>query len=306
MAETREAAANKPFWGTTPQEVFCPLCGYNVWGLDSPRCPECGYRFAWEEVLDPRRRKHPYLFEHHPERNVVSWLQTFRGALRPKTFWTTLHPVQQSYPGRMLAYWLVGLLPYLLMILFLTALECIQEAYSGAPGRPGSLLASAQGRDELWAVISDGLQRGIHVASIAFWVMLPMVWVPLTCLGLFLYWISMRRARIRRVHIVRAVLYCFDPAAWMLFASMAAALNIAMLFLTFLDINWLLNSSLLLAAWLFCVYRLTCAYRLYLRFDHPWLTVLSSQVVALLLLVNMWALLDPWGMARWLRGMGVY
>src|SRR5437867_9803555 len=87
------------------EDVRCPLCDYNLRGLSEPRCPECGYQFVWDEVLDPARRKHPYLFEHHPEANVASFFRTLLGGLRPRRFWSSLLPVQPSRPRRLLMYW---------------------------------------------------------------------------------------------------------------------------------------------------------------------------------------------------------
>ena len=63
-----------PDWETHREEVRCPLCNYNLRGLSEPRCPECGYSFDWPEILDITRRKHRYLFEHHPEGNIGSFL----------------------------------------------------------------------------------------------------------------------------------------------------------------------------------------------------------------------------------------
>jgi hypothetical protein len=75
MAQTDHMSAvpmtnpESPDWDTIPHEVHCPLCEYNLRGIRDPRCPECGYRFEWPDMLSPRRADHPYLFEHHPERN---------------------------------------------------------------------------------------------------------------------------------------------------------------------------------------------------------------------------------------------
>src|SRR3954462_7960402 len=87
--------------------IHCPMCEYDLRGQVEPRCPECGYRFAWEELRDPTRRLHPYLFEHHPERNGWSLCRTFLGSLRPRRFWAQLHPAQPSRPRRLVVYWLV-------------------------------------------------------------------------------------------------------------------------------------------------------------------------------------------------------
>ena len=55
-----------PDWMQVEHAVLCPLCEYELRGLVDPRCPECGYRFNWPELLDPTLRRHEYLFEHHP------------------------------------------------------------------------------------------------------------------------------------------------------------------------------------------------------------------------------------------------
>ena len=70
-------------------DAACPLCGYDLRGLETapdPRCPECGRRFEWADFTDPARRRHPYLFEHHPERPAWSFARTLLGGLRPGRF----------------------------------------------------------------------------------------------------------------------------------------------------------------------------------------------------------------------------
>src|SRR5581483_8402982 len=54
------------------------------------------------------------LFEHHPRRNIVSFIRTFLGGLRPRRFWTTLHPAQPSRPRRLVLYWIICMLLCLL------------------------------------------------------------------------------------------------------------------------------------------------------------------------------------------------
>ena len=80
------AAAPSPDWEQFTRDVNCPLCLYNLRGLIEPVCPECGYRFAWAALLDEDARLHPYLFEHHPERDVSSFRDTLLGGLRPGKF----------------------------------------------------------------------------------------------------------------------------------------------------------------------------------------------------------------------------
>jgi hypothetical protein len=61
------AALASPDWARQTDDVSCPMCEYNLRGLAEPRCPECGYRFAWKDLLDAKARAHAYLYEHHPE-----------------------------------------------------------------------------------------------------------------------------------------------------------------------------------------------------------------------------------------------
>src|SRR3954470_18282871 len=114
--------ADPPAFVAPPPEeqLHCPICDYDLRGLPEPRCPECGFRFTWEELRDPRRHAHRYLFEHHPERNVSSFFQTLLRGLRPGRFWRELHPAQPSAPVRLIIYWLVYVLPCLVPIGFHT------------------------------------------------------------------------------------------------------------------------------------------------------------------------------------------
>ena len=81
---TASPPAWSPDWSKVSEQIACPLCDYDLRGLAESRCPECGYRFNWNELFDPARRKHPYLFEHHPERNVASFFHTkVEGTMRP-------------------------------------------------------------------------------------------------------------------------------------------------------------------------------------------------------------------------------
>jgi hypothetical protein len=84
--------------------LSCPICGYDLRGLTNPRCPECGTRFTWSELRDPAKKRHPYLFEHHPERNAWSFCRTLLAGFRPAQFWSTLLPIQRSNVRRLMLY----------------------------------------------------------------------------------------------------------------------------------------------------------------------------------------------------------
>jgi len=130
---TPDAPAAPPFpdWDTISHDVTCPLCGYNLRGLTEARCPECGSRFHWPDVIDPHKGLHPYLFEHHPERNCRSFAQTLVGTLRPARFWASLSPTQPLRPRRMRIYWLLTALIAILALVG-EAVRAVVEAWADA------------------------------------------------------------------------------------------------------------------------------------------------------------------------------
>src|SRR5437667_5705710 len=105
--------AAAPLLIDTPEKrdaLVCPLCTYSLRGLSAerePRCPECGYSFQWEELLRSRQLAHPYLFEHHPRRNVWSFLRTVFAGLRPERFWSSLNAGHEIRPRRLVTYWVL-------------------------------------------------------------------------------------------------------------------------------------------------------------------------------------------------------
>ena len=307
------------------EDLHCPLCDYNLRGISEPRCPECGYRFEWDALRDPARRLHPYLFEHHPERNVGSFLRTLLGGLRPRRFWQSLHPAQEGRPGRLVAYWLVLAAP---MVLAAAAWNVAHVAKHRADNElmrsrvRASIAARPNTRESQQLIRQFGSVEGYldygfpraprarfyyhpwwdgpgALNGVAFVVL---AWPWLTFLTLLLFRFSMRRARIRPVHVLRCVVYGFDAVLW---AGLAAAAVAGWVLWAQQGLtrgppggtsDWLwglldaytrdpvAGTALAAAALLlpFMAWRLIVAYRQYLRFDHAAATVLASQLIVLL------------------------
>jgi hypothetical protein len=264
------------------EAVNCPLCDYDLRGLVEPRCPECGYRFEWAELLDPTRRRHRFLFEHHPEHNVWSFCRTAAAGLRPARFWRSLSPVQRSSPRRLALY---GGVIFLITLLLGPIAFHLHTALS--------LLATgavAGWSNALWLAWDFESPPLLFVTFGCY-----VLWAVTTYLSLLIFRISMRRARIRPVHVARCVVYSFDAVVWLaagLFAAAAATMALALLLskrdftlLTVIDFAAFLLVPLV-------VYRLVTAYKHYLRFDHPFLTVLASQVIAGLVVLNVLVLVE--------------
>jgi hypothetical protein len=299
-----------PLAAPEDEALRCPLCEYDLRGLVEPRCPECGYRFSWEELRDPARRLHRYLFEHHPERNLWSLWRTFWGGLRPRRFWGELLPTQPSRPKRLLLYWLIlaGLcaLPYAVYFGRIVV-EVDQYSQNWRPkvvaqwsaadraamaAQYGSVQAAL---DAMFPqlpsprVVARALQWGAG-SSILLPGLITLVWPWLTVAALMVFQASMRRAKVRPVHVLRCVIYSAD-ACCLATACMVGAVVYA---------EWLaaragyigIYQAVELTLWitlglmLLLTYRLWVAYRKYLRFDHALATVVASQVMVGLLVLK--------------------
>jgi hypothetical protein len=95
---------------------------------------------------------------------------------------------------------------------------------------------------------------------------------------------SMRRAKVRPVHVLRCTVYCCDCGIWLLLVLAVVLPTVG----EESDFSWWnrTTATTLLAAAaiaLLTFYRLARAYRLYLKFDHPWATAAASQIILLLL-----------------------
>jgi len=294
------------------EPVLCPLCDYDLRGLTEPRCPECGYRFAWDELRDSARRLHRYLFEHHPERNVWSLVRTFVGTMRPRRFWAELHPAQPSRPKRLVLYWLV--LAAVCMVPHAAYFGWMM-AWVDNDSRTNRAIASGTWWNEwpsgtrAWYIREYGSKEAAldatmptlpspRVALLAWrwgrwpWAlpaMVTLLWPWLTVGALMVFRASMRRAKVRAVHVLRCVIYSAD--ACVVAAVLLAALGVYT--------RWggsisqrertalRLTVVIVLGLMVFLTRRLYVACWNYLRFDHALATVLASQAMVWLLLLKL-------------------
>ena len=90
----------RPDWEAIDFEVHRSRCGYNLYTLQPPRCPECGLEFEWSVVLDASARRSDFLFEHHwRSRPIRSWALTVWRALRPIRFWRNVSIHDRIHAG---------------------------------------------------------------------------------------------------------------------------------------------------------------------------------------------------------------
>lgn len=302
----------EPDWTAIDETIRCPLCAYNLRGLAKPRCPECGYRFEWDELLDPTKRLHPFLFEHHPERNVETYFKTLRNGLRPLAFWRSLHPVQPSVPRRIVLYWLLGTpllvaagMTCLLMYAHVVATQnaALRPTYEAnqrrwLPQRTRELAIAEHGSmqryfdfemptDMFGAVRQMARERILVVGALPFAVPLVWPWAAFACLLVFSQ--SMKRASVDRAHVLRCVFYSFDVVFWiglayfanigvyLILSGSGQLLTVRGLGTVFRTYCWTVVPFLIFA-WL----RVWIAYRVYLRFPHAAAVVGASALVVVL------------------------
>ncbi len=306
-----------PHWETIEEEILCPLCDYNLRGLIKPRCPECGYPFVWQDVLDPTRRLHPYLFEHHPGRRIWSFWRTLTASLRPRRFWKMLHPAQPSSPKRLILYWVLAVLPMLLTVVANVGglavavrrenqiARTFEKAYLTSPKIAPLMQSTLQPYGSVdkyldtiypvdWAGVFRVMRTYGTVIPLFFPAGIALAWPWLTMLALLLFQISMRRARVRRAHVLRCICYSSDIGFWLGLAIAPAALMFAFYqpirmpgaFLRVLPYE-LFGC---VTAMLVFSYRLMIAYRSYLRFRRSVWVILAAQIIGFLLLLNLFVL----------------
>ncbi|HLL88571.1 MAG TPA: hypothetical protein VK324_04655 [Tepidisphaeraceae bacterium] len=258
-----------PDWAAVTDRVACPPCDYELRGLVEPRCPECGYQFAWHELLDPAQRLHPYLYEHHPERGAWAFWKTVAGGLRPSAFWRSLRPTQPSSGGRLVRYW--G--------------SCAAAAFVPLAGLVTWRWFDTGGTVPWVQVLDRTIGRDATGAALLAGALFFTAWPWLTFLALNVFFQSMVRARVQSAHVVRCVVYSADVAVAFAVLAAVAVAGSAVLWPGAMASDAMragvvvapLGACYLVACW-----RLVTAYGLYMRFERPAATVFAAQVVALL------------------------
>jgi hypothetical protein len=305
--------SDPPVDGTV--ELACPLCGYNLRGLTEPRCPECGFAFTWAELLDAKRDRHPWLFEHGRGRNVRAFVATYGRTPFARRFWLSVTPSNPVHLGRLALYWLLVSLPLATALLwsvpgqlarraadvaadraiYLPALAAHPFVYLPRTGYRGPLTAAALDAEypvpwspAFFVLAWERADLTEDAGAVAAAVAVPLAWPWLTAAALLLFQPSMRRARVRPAHVLRVAVYGCDFG--LLLAAVAAVAFVAALSFasawqwelyraTGLQTDSAAVLAVIATAAGIAAYRTGRAYRSYLRFHWPVPTVLAAQAV---------------------------
>jgi hypothetical protein len=217
MTSTPTAPTPPPDWQTPVGDLACPLCAYNLRGLTEPRCPECGFAFTWADLIDAKRDRHPYLFEHarrpwSPPARALR-LTAWRAGLRPWRFWRDVSPTNPVRLRRLVLYWALTSLPLLLLTVVAAAAAYVGEARDYAANRrvfwgqtyidawapPPWTAASVRAAWRYRIEAEQGPVLAVATTAAA--------WPWLTAAGLMVFQRSMRRARVTAAHLARVAVY---------------------------------------------------------------------------------------------------
>lgn len=120
-------------------DLFCPSCNYNLRGIDSERCPECGEKLDYVKLT---RSQLPWLWRDQLGVVRAYWKTVWMALRRQPRFWAELgRPVSfaDSQRFRWATVWVV----WVPLVLFTLAILCIESRQMFAANRPGVLLAFA-------------------------------------------------------------------------------------------------------------------------------------------------------------------
>ena len=191
-------------------EETCPLAGV---------CSECGLSVRWAEVLNPALTVPRWSFEHAVAGTAARRLfATWRHSLRPGRFWRALRLEHSVAPRRLLVF--------LFLCLFLTHVAAYaanvwlkydqMSAWWGGPTDFRSAVVAAlwpyglgdpldlwKGR---WVMFDEEHLLGYpHFFLLAWFVLTPLSFLTLTD--------TLRRVRVRHVHLARAAVYLVGTRA---------------------------------------------------------------------------------------------
>lgn len=269
---------NAPDWSAITDTIRCPLCEYDLRGLSESRCPECGYKFDWPALLDADRRVPVRGFEHAKHQYFRAFFFTAVASWIPWQFWREIQPQHPIRVSRLIAYSLLCALLYFVAALLLLSVALIREPLQ----KTGHIVDAMYQLPAQLAAVAENI-----LLPIGFIGALYLAWPWMTYATLRVFVQSMRRARIKPTHVLRCALYSVDAGIFLGLLTTSIALwrggDTRDFMIRPLNLNFDARSGFLLRITIFVAvlttWRLTWAYRMYMKFDHPIATAIASQAI---------------------------
>jgi hypothetical protein len=265
-------SVESPDWSTVTIDPHCPLCEYNLRGLQRSQCPECGYSFTWPEVFGTQSLWLRQMIEHARINSLWTIGRTLCRTIRPGTFFRRLTASDPIRPRRLLVHALyvvtVSLLPCLAADVANLGVFTVPQPWTGLPDQWLHYAADVLNPTVIhffiaWIPSDD--------SALLLWPAFVIGWAGLSISGLWLLRSTMTRAGIRTGHLVRCVIYSADSAVWVT-PFLVLTLVPSSGTMSARSIRWLVTAACCLLASI-TTYRLSQAARLYLRLPRAVLVV---------------------------------
>jgi hypothetical protein len=266
------------------KELTCLNCGYRFYGLSEMRCPECGNAFTWEQVLDDYRRRRKPFFEYRWRRQPVrSLTRTWIWALRPSRLWTRFDIHDPPQVGPLIALVIISLVGFVLSVGLDNGFRAWLRAWYF--GRRGA------GWQTTWLDLPRFILDGFRfVTTEAF---LAVAWVAASFAALMVFRQSMRRCKVRTVHVLRVWAHA-APLMLPLAVGVFFTVNCLCLFLR--GGGWYLPAVAMVMLPAYATWSLGHAYKRYLRVPHSFAVAFASQLIAALGAVAAYDTIGPGGL----------
>jgi hypothetical protein len=282
--------AAPPDWDSLEREVLCPLCEYNLRGLSEARCPECGHRSSWAELLAVTEEQ-PWFFETAKRRKLAALVKTWVLSLAPVQFWKRVRPQQRPRLLRLMVYLLASWLFTLLfgihtyLHVYVKQMEHVYWIHPNTInwGRVRPVSYPSFPWDP--TLLDPNLRWQFEIE--VFSAVAMALWPLLTIATLAIFQQSLRRAQINPGHVLRAAIYSSDVNVLLTIGLSTWIWRLPMTWTFYRGQTLMLNPRIfwpILAVTIVVTYRLWTAYRLYMRFPHALATAIASQVIVALVL----------------------
>jgi hypothetical protein len=289
----------------------CPRCNYDLsgqiaaWSDSCPlqgTCPECGLEFAWRDILNPVYAILPRLFEHAGFERPRAFRTTLLRTLRPHLFWRWLQLHHHVQPKRLALFLALALATtYTATILLFFSWTSFHFAFNNQVRLPTfqsklqAMLNLLLSRELLWPFGTDWawasgptraylVFRPLELLALLIPLLMPLAFVALPE--------TLRRARVRRRHLLRVAAYSLVLLPFLVYApELIRGLGKEFAFYT---ANWTLSWRIsrlfdhyaqharLAAVSLFVLFWWRAAAKHYLRLPHATPVALATYTITLL------------------------
>lgn len=275
------------------EQLVCRKCGYHLYGLRDTRCPECGESFTWNQVLDDYHRRQKPLFEYRwreePIRSLVrSWWLT----LRPGKLWRLIDIHDRPRVGPLLVILVVATIALTVVDIVASFIEVAIAYWRFAR----EMAARGRSVPSLGGMLPTVAWLAWNNRLFFEFVRIVGIWSFFTFVSLLVFQQSLRRCRVRTVHVFRVCVYAVigvAPLVAAVFFTTGAVLD-------GLDIYWIEAQIATVALVLvvgFGAVSVGLGYRRYIRMPHSVGVVIAAHVMGLLAssIASMWMFISPRG-----------